>query len=581
LSFISTRRALLAEGNGKACQLLDKTPNLITQLFDENKSKTATLRKVETYAARYHFFHYEVSFPEAFAGDSKGFDIIVGNPPWDKTKFADTDFFPQYCSNYRSLKNIKKAAVQSRLLGSAHIARAYQATLRSREAANEYYKDKAIFPLNKGAGDGNLFRLFVERNLGLLADGGSLNYVLPSALMLEEGSATLRRHLLTRCQMPFFHSFENRNGLFPDVDSRYKFALMQVLNSAPSDGQEKIIDTAFYLRDPAELDKKERHVPYPLATLKALSPQQWALMELRDGSDLPLLQKCYAAYPALSPEWLDFRRELHMTDDKDLFIEQDAKGLLPLFEGKMIWQYSHRLDAPQYWVDATAFDARMHSKELHRMAQDLAVSKAEAAKHETAIRYDREFVRLGFRDIARDTDERSLIFALLPKNIGCGHTLFADAAKHYFLDADGQVKVQAVSPLRLLFALAWFNSLPADWLARFMIQIHVSKTYLYRLPMPQPSDDEIRRHPDYAQLAKNALLLSLAASWDDFAELAPLFGVQRQDLPSTAKAQDTLRAQNDQRVAKLYGITDAGLAHMLRSFKVMASKRPEYLTLLP
>ena len=269
-----------------------------------------------------------------------------------------------------------------------------------------------------------------------------------------------------------------------------------------------------------------------------------------------------------------------MTGDKDLFLEKDAPGLLPLFEGKMIWQYSHHFDTPQYWLEATAFDARLKSKELHRMAQDLGVPKAGVAIHEAEIRYDREFVRLGFRTVARDTDERTLIFALFPKNCGSGHSMFANTPKTYLLNSAGQVNVQAVSPLRLLFALAWFNSVPVDWLARFMIQIHISKTYLYRLPMPQPTDDEILASPDFSQLAKNALLLSLAASWDDFAELAPLFNVQPQDVPQTAKAQDTLRAQNDKLVARLYGITDAELAHLLRSFKVMAGKRPEYLTLL-
>ena len=100
------------------------------------------------------------------------------------------------------------------------------------------------------------------------------------------------------------------------------------------------------------------------------------------------------------------------------------------------------------------------------------------------------------------------------------------------------------------------------------------------LPTPQPTDDEIYAHPDYAQLAKNALLLSLAASWDDFAELAPLFKLRRQDVPATAKARDQLRAENDRIVARLYGITDAELAHLLRSFKGLATKRPEYLALL-
>jgi hypothetical protein len=410
----------------------------------------------------------------------------------------------------------------------------------------------------------------------------------------------LRKHIFTHCHMPFFYSFENNKGIFPDVHRSYKFAQMQVVNRPPATKQEAVIDSAFYVLDPAELKQPARHIAYPLATLKALSPEQWALMELRDGADLPILQKCYSAFAPLSPGWLDFRRELDMTNDKDLFLEKAAPGLLPLFEGKMIWQYSHQLDQPKYWLDPAKFDERLTSKELHRMAQDFGVPKAKVAQYADAVRFDREFVRLGFRDIASDTNERTLIFGLLPKNCGVGNTINISIPKTYARSAsDGAVNdgtandgaandgaaakgvtTQATPPLRLLFALAWFNSLPVDWLARFMIQIHANKTYLYRLPMPQPTDDEIRANPDFTQLAKNALLLSLAANWDDFAELAPLLGVTPKDVPQTAKAQDQLRAQNDRIVARLYGINGAELAHLLRSFKVMASKRPEYLTLL-
>ena len=570
---------MLAEGNKASCETLSKTANLVNELFDESKTKTAALRQVEAYGQKYNFFHYEVAFPEAFAGEHKGFDIIVGNPPWDKTKFADTDFFPQYHSNYRSLKNSEKAAVQKRLLESPHIAAAYQNALVFHDAANEYYKDKAVFPLNKGLGDGNLFRLFVERNLGLLNAGGCLNYVLPSALMFEEGSMGLRKHIFSQCELRFFYSFENRKPIFPDVDSRYKFAMMQVVNRPPG-VETPPTDTAFYVLDTADLKHLEKHVAYPLSTVKALSPEQWALMELRDRSDLPILQKCYSAFPALSPEWLDFRRELHMTDDKDLFIEQGAPGLLPLYEGKMIWQYSHVFEQPQYWLDREAFDQRLHSKELHRMAQDLELPKTAVEKHTAGVRYDREYVRLAFRSVASDTNERTLIFGLLPKNVGLGHSLFVNAAKRYQTDSAGALTAVAVSPLRLLLALAWFNSLPVDWLARQMIQINVSQTYLYRLPVPQPSETEILANSDYTTLAKNALLLTLAASWDDFAELAPLFNVQKHDVPATAKAMDTLRAENDKITARLYGIDDSEFAHLLKSFKGMATKRPEYLALL-
>ena len=122
-------------------------------------------------------------------------------------------------------------------------------------------------------------------------------------------------------------------------------------------------------------------------------------MELRSVEDLVLLKKCYAAFPALSENWLDFRRELHMTGDKELFIEREAPGLLPLYEGKMIWQYSHVFDSAQYWLDTPAFDQSLTSKELHRMAQDLGVPKAEVSKYASAVRYDREFIRMGFRSV--------------------------------------------------------------------------------------------------------------------------------------------------------------------------------------
>lgn len=578
LSFICTRRILLAEGNSVGCEALDKTPDLIKQLFSDSSVRSAALRQIEACAKKYHFFHFEVAFPEAFAGGRNGFDIVIGNPPWDKTKFSDTDFFPQYHSNYRGLKNTEKSAVQTRLLGSAHIAAAYKTAERSMEIANNYFK--AAFPLNKGAGDGNLFRFFVERNLALVANNGSLNYVLPSALMFEAGSKTLRAHIFSNHQLQFFYSFENNKLIFQDVHRSYKFALIQINRGAPQTVESQVIDAAFYLTDPAELIKADRHIAYPLASIKTLSPEHWAMMELRDGNDLPILEKCYRRFPALSPEWLDFRNELHMTNDKDIFIDKPMPNSVALYQGKMIWQYNAYFEKPEYWLDPEVFDARIHSKELYRMGQDLGIVKSEAEKHAHQIRFDREFLRLGVREIARDTDERTLIFSLLPKYVGVGNKINVTIPKTYELGADGEITIKKTSPLRLLFALACFNSIVMDWIARFMIQITVNQTYLYRLPMPQPEDSEIRSKADYAQLAKNALLLSLAANWDDFAELAPLFNIVKKDLPQTAKAADLLRAQNDRLVAKLYGISDNELARLLLSFPGMAKKRPEYLALL-
>jgi hypothetical protein len=582
LSLVSMLNVMQVESEREKSKHFAQSKQLKLHTFFETDpdnhptAKAKSLREqlyaeIEHYQAQHHFLHYEIAFPEA----RDGFDVIVGNPPWDKTKFTDMDFFPRYHSGYRSLKNLEKQEVSFDLLAKPHIQAAYEQAGREMDIANRYYALR--YPLNRGSGDGNLFRFFVERNLGLLAADGCLNYVLPSALMFEEGSQTLRRHIFDHCRVAFFYSFENRDALFPEVHRSYKFAMMQIRNMPPA--EDTRIDSAFYLTDPAELDA-QRVVSYPLNLLKKLSPDQWAMMELREAQDLTILQKCYQAYTPLQADWLDFRRELDMTNDKALFIQQPKAGLLPLVEGKMIWQFSNQHAKAQYWLDPVAFDQTLASKELSRMARSLGKTKPDCqAHHAHAVRYDRDYFRLAFRDIASDTNERTLIFALLPKQCGVGNTINISIPKYYVQLESGEVVAQPVSHLRLLFALVWFNSLPVDWMARFMIQIHANKTYLFRLPIPQPSDAEILADADYRRLAENALLLTLANNWDDFAELAPIFDLQPKKLPITSNAKNLLRHENDSIVAKLYGITPDEMQHLLKSFKVMQNKRPDYVGL--
>ncbi|MBX7491064.1 N-6 DNA methylase [Helicobacter sp. Faydin-H70] len=269
-----------------------------------------------------------------------GFQAIIGNPPWDKTKFSDSDFFPQFISNYRTLSNSGKKEVQENLLAKAYIQKEYAATKAFITKQNEYYK--AHFPLNAGSGDGNLFRFFVERNLSLLSANASLNYVLPSALMLEEGSYTLRKEILENKSLMYFYSFENNKGIFKDVHRSYKFALMQVVNAqsqrdvsaSPQHEKQRLnkqkeclsakphtIKTMFYKTNIEEVYDKANIIPTTLKEIKRLSPNQLALQEMRDKKDLEILAKCYGAFAPLDLKWLDFRNELHMTQDKDLFIE--------------------------------------------------------------------------------------------------------------------------------------------------------------------------------------------------------------------------------------------------------------------
>lgn len=547
---------------------------------------------IESYAKTYRFFNYEIEFPEIVdKGAFAGFDIIIGNPPWDKTKFSDSDFFPQFISNYRTLSKSKKEEIKTNLLAKPYIKAQYEREKTFIQSVNDYYKDN--YPLSSGSGDGNLFRFFVEKNLHLLAKNATLNYVLPSALMLEEGSLSLRKEILENKRLNFFYGFENREGIFNDVHRSYKFALMQVQNTQ-ADSTHKI-KTMFYKTNIDSVYDTNNIIETSLEEIATLSPSQLALQEVRDKKDLEILAKCYARFKPLSLEWLDFRRELDMTNDKKIFIESFSEGLLPLYEGKMIHQFNAEFSEPSYFLDSTSFDKRLRSKEIHRLKQDLGINSKEYENilktlsnsqsvevlEDSLICYDREFFRLGFRDIASDTNERTAIFCLLPKNVGFGHSMFANIPKRYIIDSHGAIAIQSVSHKRLLFALGIFNSLVVDYIARGMVQIHLSKTYIVRIPLPQPSDEELESKQDYVYIYKNALILQLYHDKaGDFEDLQKEFGIDKGQIPSTQKAYDTLRAKLDIHIAKLYGLSKEEFCAMLESFKVLNDKQPHYIALL-
>lgn len=596
LNMLNSRNFMNKE-EAKAFNALTQSDNI--EGLSDAKEYEGLKEAIKTYAKEFSFFNYEIEFPEIVDVKSSsfvGFQAIVGNPPWDKTKFSDSDFFPQFISNYRTLSNSGKKEVQENLLAKSYIKKEYEATKAFVSMQNEYYK--VHFPLNSGSGDGNLFRFFVERNLSLLSANASLNYVLPSALMLEEGSYTLRKEILENKTLQYFYSFENREGIFRDVDSRYKFALMQVVNAKSK--LKHTIKTMFYKTSIEEIYDKANIIPLTLQNIKRLSPNQLALQEVRSQKDLEILQKCYATFAPLNS--LDMRRELDMTNDKEIFLDfrnelhmtNDKHSYVPLYEGKMINQFDAEATNPQYFLNIADFDRRLRSKEIYRLKQDLGIDNKEYEKilesaypkmskeeaEDSFIVYDRQFYRLGFRAIASDTNERTLIFSLLPKNCGFGHSMFANSPKKYILE-NSQITHHKVSHLRICFALGIFNSLIVDFIARGMIQINVSKTYLERIPLPQPSDTEILANDTYLSIAKNALILQL---YNDkaghFKELQEEFGILQNEIPKTSKLYNELKAKQDIAIAKLYGLDKEEFCYALESFKVLQSKKPEYIALL-
>jgi hypothetical protein len=572
----------------------------LIDLLNESGNCAEYRANIENYQNKYGFFNYALEFPEVFSTDNPGFDIIVGNPPWDKTKFEDPMFFEQYRSNYRSLPNSRKAAIRVELLSKPYIREKYETRKRSVRAVNGYLKN--AYPLNAGSGDGNLFRFFVERNIRLLAVGGTLNYVLPTALLTDDGSTKLRKYIFEHLRVNYFDGFENRLSIFPDVDSRYKFGLLQIEKTRDETQSARM---RFMLTDPLVLNTDEGIFDYPLAAVRAMSPVHMAYMEAGGGAkDIDLLTRFYRKFAPLNPEWIDFHNELHATGDRSVFHESGGDGCIPLYKGASIHQYDslygdRMLGLPEYWLNCDELDDHLRNREIGRMIAEAypghppirdtsrritvlrALGLREVAELGKFVVPDRKFFRLCFRAIASDTNERTLLAALVPKDIAAQHALWVSVPKKYVFDSSSRsIKIVETPVVRLLFAQAVFNSIAADWVLRFSTSINVTKSVLMRQPMPQPTDEDLSTNPVYMEIARNSALLSLYFNHGGFREIQEYMGIAGSEIPATEGMAERVKIRNDVLVSGLYGVSRAEMEYMLSSFRIFGRNRPEYCAAL-
>ncbi|MDA0066944.1 class I SAM-dependent DNA methyltransferase [Brachyspira hyodysenteriae] len=577
----------------KDTEILSADPYTNLRDIENYNSKSEDFEEVKRVSRKYKFFNYDIEFPESY---NYGFDIIIGNPPWDKVKLDDKDFFSQYRSNYRTMKNNEKKQTQDNLLKYyKEIKEEYEETNKRINTILSYYG--AYYPLNEGAGDTNLFRLFIERNINLISINGSLIYLTPSAWTYEEGSIILRKHIFDNLYFRYFYQFENKKAIFHDVHRSYKFAVWSVKREKTINKDYKL--PCFFMKHDAEklYETNKNEILYPIDFSRKYFEDSYMIPEIENNDDINILEKMYSIGKKIDSEYIDFYNELHMTNDKDIFLEKRDNNEMYLYEGKMINQFDSNFSEAQYFVNKNKLGERLFSKEVYRMVDHiyddvnnklkdknksgkenrimeyLGIDKKEDFKK--YIVYDYTFPRLAFRDVASNTNERTLISAIIPPEVTAGNTLWLSNAKKYYL-YNKDIKIKAIPFKRLLLVNALFNSVVIDYIIRLYVDIHVNKTYLMKVPLIHASDEELETEP-YNTICNNAFALSIYNNkeLEEFYSLPDGFG-----LPNNNKDYDMLQIQNDILIAKLYNITFDELNNILKTFKVLNDKKPQYVKTL-
>jgi hypothetical protein len=493
-----------------------------------------------------------------------GFDGIIGNPPWEGFKPIRKEFAANF---YRGKPQFSKMGMDGPTFEkwfADELKENQEFASRWREHENYYERHKEYFGKTfkkQGTGDWNLFKLFIERDLSLVRQGGQFSLLVPSGFQTDEGCADLRRWFITEHRLDELTSFENKgyqvveNGkekrkqIFPDVHPQFKFGFFKVVKGAATT-KNHAFDARFYLHDPK--DAFGPSIRYSLEDVANFSPEKVAFMEFRSARDYELGKKLRSKHTLLGELGYQFRRELHLTGDARFLHKIGSKKLasdeLPLLEGKSISQYDAQYSPPSWFVEEPEIRVELLRKEVFRIGDFVRDSETKifegkplpksrdeleeiikAAFEKGKLKLHYEFERLAYREVGSSTNERTLIASILPARACFSHKLMYLTPCRYSLGAKGKLEQDDVPLQDAEALLALMNSLTLNFYVRCKVSTGVSVHHLYELPVPELSAAQKSKLAEFAgKLLKNPRDVKERAALETFIA-RELYGLSPED----------------------------------------------------
>lgn len=497
-------------------------------------------------------FHFPIAFPEVFLRERGGFDVLLGNPPWEKARVEEHGFWARHQPGLRSLS--QRAYEQER--AKFRETRPDLVAMLDKEVTEAETLRNALmrgpYP-GMGTGDPDLYKAFCWRVWQLIAaDEGRVSIVLPRSALAAKGSTEFRQALFSGGNVLHVTMLiNNRQWVFDEIHPQYTIGLMVACKRPTGEGKISLLGPFASLgrynegrsRQPATFAPEEVAKWTDTVALPLL-PAEGSLevfTQLRKHPRLDLNDPTsWRARPYV---------ELHATGDKgmmDLNSEERPKGFWPVYKGESfdIWEP----DTGRYyaWADPTVVVPALQETRLRGARnQRSAFSELDAAQVRDAKTLPCHSPRIAFRDVSRATDSRTVRVALVPPHTFLNHLALC------LLFPRGDDKDCA-------YLVGMLSSLPLDWYARRFVETHLTYAVFNPLPVPRP--------PRTSGLWQRAVALSgrLAAPDERFSSWAEKVGVKCGPLPDDQK-QDHIH-ELDAVSAQLYGLSERQLVHVFETF---------------
>ncbi|MHC5902394.1 Eco57I restriction-modification methylase domain-containing protein [Streptomyces sp. S6] len=539
---------------------------------EETKTEIKRLRE------QFSFFHWHLEFPEVFSvpedgrgvspdtGWAGGFDCVVGNPPWENIEFKEKEFFETRSTEIAQASGSDRKSAISDLEAVDPVAyREYKEALRKLKSIPHFVSNSALYPLYsrgmrevKGANRYKFEFLFVERGRMLTSSCGRTGLLVPTGIATDAVTQFLFRDMVGSLSIVALYDFENAAPLFPGVHRSFKFSILSVTGRSL---RQPVSRFAFFLQDPAELDGADKSFTLTPQELSLLNPNTGTCPVFRSRREAEISVRAAQRFGPLrrkdsaGPFGLTIRRlfNMGMRDVQDLCQRSvvPGEGHVSMFESKLTHAYNHRYATYQTdTVKETRYAAIRELNDPEWKNYGRYTISAQDLDAKISGLWEKEWA-LVWADVARNTDERTLISLIVPR-----------VATDYTLRV-GFTRNSTVAPL----LLSIFNSHVADYLLRLRQGgLHVSDYILEQLPVPEP--EQLAPHQSF--LLDRVLELTYTAY--DIAPFARDLGDSRPPFHWNEGRRTVIRAELDAAFFHLYGISREDVDYILDTFPIVRRK---------